>query len=243
MSDLCDGLARWATSLELEAIPQPVAQATRRALVDATGCMLAGATTPVSQTLRHQAAGVFTSGRCRVLGNALRLNPLGAAQLNGAAAGTLEMDPGFESGRVPAVGVVFAAVLAATEQTGTPRGDMFTGLVVGLEVAARLSFLLRDGLDAAPDDLATQICAISAALGTARALALDEDAAAQAMRIAASIHGGLALTSGTSVRPLQMGLAAEAAVRAVLLADSGMGGPDSAVEGEQALGRYAAATM
>jgi 2-methylcitrate dehydratase PrpD len=230
-TDLAGRLAAWSSALTLDRVPAPVVHAARRSLLDITGCALAGTTTPVSKTIRGTAGRLYAEGRCHLMGEVRRLNPMGAAMVNGVACNALEFDNTLATGRVHAAAVVFPAVLAATEATGAAPIDMLAAYVAGLEIAGLVGAAVAGPVTARGWSISAVAGLMGAVAGVARAFRLDSETTGHAMRLAAAKGGILSVCEGTSARATALAGISEEAVRACLYANDGLAGPEAALEG------------
>ncbi|GEO82074.1 MmgE/PrpD family protein [Pararhodospirillum oryzae] len=229
--DLAGAVAGWACRLRLEDLPPEGVHVLRRVMLDVTGCALAGAGTPVARVAHSLVSRVYTSGRCHVIGQSIHLNPLGAVRLNAVACNALEFDPVVLDGSVHAAAVILPVVMAATEMTQGRPQDLMAGLAAGLEVAALIARHAGSALGRRGWSASAVAAGLGATVGGARALRLDADAAAHAVRVAALRVGVLRLAEGTAARATTLGALAEDALHASLLAAEGVIGPEGGVDG------------
>ena len=157
-----------------------------------------------------------------------------AALINGGLIHSLEYDD-THTGSI----VHGSAVLAAVGACGRPNAGRVPGRRRSPPIARGWEMFVRLGL-AAPGAFQRegfQITSVGgtmvAALVAADIAGLDEDAAVNAVGIALSQSSGVFefLTNGSSVKSLHPGWAAHAGVLAARLAQAGMTGPETALEG------------
>jgi 2-methylcitrate dehydratase PrpD len=163
----------------------------------------------------------------------LRLSPALAALANGTAGHALDFDDiGLGAGHVSVA--VMPAALAVAELVGATGAGFIEAMVLGYEVAARLTRVAPDAVSG-PYEYGFHKPSVYAVFGgtaaCARLLGLDADATAAALGIAASSAGGLRVNFGTMTKPLHAGLASRTAVEAALLARSGLSANPAALEG------------
>jgi 2-methylcitrate dehydratase PrpD len=116
------------------------------------------------------------------------------------------------------------AVVAVAELVGADGAAFIDALVIGYEVAHRLTTMYGDtrlGPYAAGYHKPSVYGVFGAVSGAVRLLGLDATATAHAFGIAASQSGGLRANFGTMTKPLHAGLSNRTGVEAALLAASG----------------------
>lgn len=216
--------AAWCSELRWAALGTDIQKSAIRAVLDTLGVGLAGASRPLVQQVVGLMATESAPGPCSVLGKPGGLRPLAAAMANGTACHVLDYDDTCYDGIVHASCVVLPAVLACAEESNASGEELMTAFVAGSEITYLLGRVL-------PDIFwqgwwtTSLLGAIGAAAGSARALGCDADQTAQAMAIASCFTFGLRTVLGTDATPLGAGYAAEAGVRAALLARTGAKGP------------------
>jgi 2-methylcitrate dehydratase PrpD len=205
-------------------VASPRAQAVlKEALLDLLGCIVAGAAEEAGVLARDYAVAQAAGGPATVFGTGRRLSPALAALVNGTAGHALDFDDiGLGVGHV-SVAIVPAA-LAVAEQTGADGAALLDALVLGYEVAHRLTTMYPDtrlGPYAAGYHKPGVYAAFGGTAAAGRLLGLDADRLAHAFGIAATQAGGLRANFGTMTKPLHAGLANRTAVEAALLAGAG----------------------
>jgi 2-methylcitrate dehydratase PrpD len=168
-----------------------------------------------------------------VIGAGLRLAPALAALANGTAGHALDFDDiGLGAGHVSVA--ILPAALAVAEAVGASGAAFIEAMVLGYEVASRLTRIAPDAVSG-PYGYGFHKPSVYAVFGgtaaCARLLGLDADATASALGIAASSAGGLRVNFGTMTKPFHAGLANRTAVEAALLARSGFTADRAALEG------------
>ncbi len=227
------------------AAPLPADQAVeirsdvRRRVRDLLGVALAGSDSEPAGV----AAGVIErwGGReeCGLIGRAGRFPAPAAALFNGTAAHALDFDDTHLPSVLHPSASVVPAALAAAQAAGRGGAELVHAVAIGDEICARLgmagydagaraSVFFERGLHA------TSICGTIASAAAAGVLfGLGPDGLAHAMAIAASMGAGIleANRTGGTVKPLHCGWAAHSGVSAAELAQGGLTGPPTALEG------------
>ncbi len=204
-------LARFIVASTWDELPSHIRKEAGRALVNVTGCMLAGLREPSTQKV---IAG--TTDRALILG---------------AAANALD----FDDTHLPTVlhpgPPIGAALFALAEARAFSGRDLLHAYVLGVEIACRLANVVmpehyRHGWHI------TSTCGVfGAAAAAAKVLQLDETKAHCALALAATQASGLVEMLGSGSAGLNCGFAARNGVAAALLAEQGMRAPAQPIEG------------
>lgn len=213
------------------AVPSAAALAVgRRLVLDVVGLAVAARRTDYVAAVLASTAG---SGPCTAFGHARRLGAYDAALVNGTAAHGEDFDDTFEGGPVHAGAVVVPALVAVAEARGLDGSAVMRGIVVGAELMCRLSLVAPQAIHKAGFHPTAVIGALAAAAGVAAAIGLDAQRTTRALGIAGSLASGIIeyLADGSSTKRLHAGAAAQAGIRAALLAEAGFAGPATVLEG------------
>jgi 2-methylcitrate dehydratase PrpD len=176
-------------------------------------------------------------GPCTAIGHERTLGAAGAAFVNGTAAHGEDFDDTFEGGPVHAGAVVVPAVLAACERHGRHGQAALLGIAVGAETLCRLSLVAPRLIHKAGFHPTAVLGALGAAAGVSAALGLDRRQIVDALGIAGSMASGIIeyLAEGAWTKRLHPGWAAQAGLRAAMLARHGFIGPRTVLEGTHGL--------
>lgn len=221
-------LARFAAS----AAPPPAAEAvSRRLLLDICGLAFAARHEPYTRAALASAAG---TGPCTAIGHAQGLNLYDAALVNGTAAHGEDYDDTFEGGPVHAGVVVVPAALALAQHRGLDGAAVMRAIAIGAELMSRLSLVAPQAIHKAGFHPTAVIGAMAAAAAAGAAIGLDRARLAHALGTAGSLASGIIeyLADGSWTKRLHPGAAAQAGLRAALLAEGGFKGPASVFEGD-----------
>ena len=186
------------------------------------GVSLAGADHVACRQLRAVAAQQYGAGECTVLGAPHRGPAFAAALVNGTAAHALDFDDVSYDGMVHASAVVWPAVLAAAELANSSGGLAFDSFVAAVEVHCALGRAFTHNLFWKGFWTTGLLGSVAAAAGAAKALSLDVAATTSAIEIAMAQASGMRVIVGTPMKAVACGLAAEAGVRAAVLARAGI---------------------
>jgi 2-methylcitrate dehydratase PrpD len=229
-------LARWTRGVTLASVPAPVRAQVIATLVDTVG---------LSLSARHEFYTIAArdswdaDGPCTAFGHARRLDAGGAAFVNGIAAHGEDFDNTFEGCPVHSGAVIVPAVLALAERDGLTGAAAMAAMTVGIEVICRLGLVAQKGVHAGGFHPTSILGTMAAALACGHAMGLDEGRLTHALGIAGSAASGIIeyLADGSSTKRMHAGWAAQAGLRAAMLARAGFDGPRTVFEGTHGLYR------
>ena len=172
-------------------------------------------------------------GPCTAIGHERTLSASGAAFVNGTAVHGEDFDDTFEGGPVHAGAVIVPGVLAACERHNQDGASALVGIAMGVETLCRLSLVAPKQVHKAGFHPTAVLGAMAAAAGIGAALKLDRRQIVDALGIAGSMASGIIeyLAEGAWTKRLHPGWAAQAGLRAALLAKHGFLGPRTVFEG------------
>ncbi len=228
--DLAFEFAEHACSRSYGDLPASVVARTKNFILDTVGAAIAGSSADgidAGLQLVREAGG---APQATVLLFGDRLPATGVAMINGAMCQARDFDPVYEPGVMLPYGPVFAAALAAAELAKASGKELINAVALGTDVACRVSNALLSGL--AWSRTAT-LGVFGAAIAAARLLRLDRDRTVHALGLALSQSAGNIQTviDGSLAKRYQGGFAAEAGLKAALLASRGVTGPSNVFEG------------
>lgn len=220
-----------AAFAESAAPPPAVDAVSRRLLLDIAGLAFAARGETYVRAALASAAG---PGTCTAIGHRKGLNLYDAALVNGMAAHGEDYDDTFEGGPVHAGVVVVPAALAIAQHRGLDGTAVMRAIAVGAELMSRLSLVAPQAIHRAGFHPTAVIGAIAAAAAAGAAIGLDRARLANALGTAGSLASGIIeyLADGSWTKRLHPGAAAQAGLRAALLAEAGFVGPATVFEGD-----------
>jgi len=226
--------ARLAEFAATAQAPAAVLAVGRRLLVDIVGLAVAARHTDY---VRAALASALDDGNCTVFGHGRRVGVYDAALINGTAAHGEDFDDTFEGGPIHAGAVIVPAVLAIAEKRGLDGNAVMRGIAVGAELMCRMSLVAPQATHKAGFHPTAIFGAPAAAAAVGAALGLEAEKIARALGISGSLASGIIeyLADGSSTKRLHAGAAAQAGLRAALLAEAGFTGPVSVFEGAHGL--------
>ncbi|MBI1773756.1 MAG: MmgE/PrpD family protein [Proteobacteria bacterium] len=228
-------LAERIVALRPGALPAGLREVIEDLVLDIVGLCLAARQTDYVRALLTALSP--EGGSATAIGQSQRLDAAGAALVNGTAAHGEDFDDTFEGGPVHAGVVAVPAVFAAAERLGLDGPAVLKGLAVGLETICRLSLVAPKRVHKAGFHPTSVFGAMGAASGVAAAMDLDRAGIVNALGIAGSMASGIIeyLADGSWTKRMHPGWAAQAGLRAALMAASGFRGPASVFEGTHGL--------
>jgi 2-methylcitrate dehydratase PrpD len=225
--------ARWTTDLDLNDVPDEVAEAAKLHLLDTLGCGLAASALGIATEGRSTMAELGGADEATVIGGT-GLPAANAAFANAMVCHGLDFDD-THSDSVAHVSVVTCpASLAAGEQNGSSGRDVLTAIVAANEVVTRVG-MAASGLFHKRGFHPTAVCGIFGGTAAAGRLGgLDAERTASALGMAGSLASGLFayLADGTPTKPIHPAWAAHGSLLAARLAAYGAEGPSSIFEGK-----------
>jgi 2-methylcitrate dehydratase PrpD len=233
-------LSNFAIGLDWAAIPPPVIAAAKLHLLDTIGCGLAAHAIGEGDEAADLVIEQGGRPESTVIGNRDLLPAPSAALANGMLCHRLDYDDTHTGAGTHVSVTVAPAAVAAAEAAGADGRALLIALVAGSEVAVRIGM-------AAPFEFhhrgfhPTSVCGIfGATAAAARLLGLSSAELSNAFGIAGSMASGLFeyLSDGSATKPLHPGWAAQAGIQAARLAQRGLTGPSTVLEGR--FGLYAA---
>ncbi|HYG43502.1 MAG TPA: MmgE/PrpD family protein, partial [Bordetella sp.] len=204
-----------------DALPADVRRVARDCLVDWLGCAFAALAEPVSEIIADTAREEGGNAQATVLGRPWRGTLAQAALVNGTTSHALDYDdvnlsvPGHLSV------AILPGLLALAEHRACPAADVIAAFVAGYEFACAVGTLVEPAHYANGFHATGTIGCLGAALASAHLLKLSVLQACHAVGIAATQAAGLKAMFGSMAKPLHAGLAAQAGLRAALLAKKG----------------------
>lgn len=232
--DAIEELLDFGLTTTFEALPAPVVERARLAILDTLAAMVAGVSGEGMAGLTALYAGWGGKAEATALSAGVKL-PMGhAALLNGVAARAWDLDDVHEQNTCHINANIVPAVLAVAEARGGISGtELIAAVAVGSEMVCRLSSAPRISFSETGSSMSYQCGFYGAALAAARLLGLSKDQTRHALgiahaRVAGNQQGYLA---GAMTVRLMQGVAAEGGVLSALMAERGLTGSSEILEG------------
>jgi 2-methylcitrate dehydratase PrpD len=235
MGQQIEKLAEFVAETQWADVPEPVQRHTKLVLLDTLGVILAGGERPEVRELREGLAETAGTGATVYARGWPTHDPRTAALLNGIAGRSIELCEGLRLVSGQAAMQILPGVLAVGEHTGSPGREVLAALLLGYDVAGRLSAGFT------PRPLAHQngqVSLLAAAAAGARLSGLDGAGISRTMRIATTLLLTPSYTNavaGATTLNVAGGMSGFAAALAPELALAGFEAQDDAIE--EALGQ------
>ena len=137
MSETSEKIIDFIKGMRYDRLPGTTQIHAQRAIIDATGCMLAGIETPVGQGVGRVGIKFPHPGGSTIIGTSADISPFIAAMANSFRANALDGDDGHRASRLHAGGVIIPAALAACEQHDCGGDRFIEAVVLGYELGHR----------------------------------------------------------------------------------------------------------
>ena len=225
----------WAARLTLEQLSPATLDHAQILLLSLFESILVGSQTSWGNAARDTARQLGGQPTSTVLVFGDRIDAARAAFVNGSLAHSADIDDTDVQGMMHAGASVIPSALALGEWLDASGEDLVLALLAGYEVGIRVARAVQ------PSHFnrgfhATGTCgAIAAATAAARVARRSGDEIGQAISNAASFASGIGqfYYSGSTIKRVHAGRAAESGVMASLLAERGIFGAASALEGQR----------
>lgn len=226
------GLARFISGCSLEKIPEKFKADARLRILDWAGCAIAGAHYPQTVIAGRYLSSVGGAAESTAIGLDDRLPARSAAFLNGVAGHVCELDDGHRTAIGHPGSVTIPVALALAEKTGATGADFLKAVIIGYDTFARLGRTVNPSHYKTWHTTGT-VGTVAAAATAASILGLNEEAANNAIGLAATMAGGLIESFGSHAKALNIAEACQNGIDAALLAQSGFTGSHSALLGKK----------
>ncbi len=239
MAGLSDTLCRHIAETPVSALSAATREATGRAILDATGVMLAasGMSPDVAPFI---ALAEGSGGPCSILGVGARTSAAMAAFANGAMGHALDYEDAFDPAPCHPNAAAMPAAIAMAQQLGAEGApvsgaEFVTAIAIGCDLVCRMGLSLRQTMEESGWYPPPILGAFGAAAAAARLARLSPDQVRDALSLIlcqATAPGEIKHSEGTVIRAVREAFPAQAAVTSVLLARGGVRGFETPLEGK-----------
>ena len=234
--------AEFVEDFEFEQVPEAVRENAKHLLYDGLGSLL-GAASPrfdIVPLLGRWVSELGGSEECQIFGTSLRTDCNTAALVNGTLGYYCDIEPHHPGAIMHAIAVVGPAAMGVGEKLHSPGRDVLAALVLGTDVACRVSYALDGPTLYARGFHPTCVAGTFGSMAAASHLfGLKGRPLLHAFGLAGTQTSGLLSwvdDPTENSRPFNMGLGSFHGVRAAHLAACGFGGPPAIFEGKYPLG-------
>jgi 2-methylcitrate dehydratase PrpD len=229
-------LAEWAASFKLEDAPPEVVARMKALVLDLLRVVAVGAKLPWSRDARKYALKLGGNATSTLLFYGDRMDPVRAAFVNGSFAHACDLDDTHVGSMHHSGASVLPAALAVAERENSGGRALLEAAIVGYEAALRIGLAVQPQLFQKGFLATATVGPLGAALAVAKLLRFDAGDMAGALGAACTYAGGLAqfYKSGSVIKRVNAGKAAECGVIAALLTQDGIWGPRDILEGKEA---------
>lgn len=226
-------LGQWASTLTFADIPADVVEATKQRTLDVLGLSLAGAETPFGRSTRAAALALSPPGPSRLFGTGERVGPGTAAFANAACSQALEFDDTHNESIVHMSSPAVAAALALSEARPVSGREAIAAVAIANEISCRIGVVAPGQFHRRGFHPTGLFAPFGVTYLAGRLIGLDADALARAAGICGSFAAGVleCWVDGTQSKFLHAGGAAQSGITAALLAEGGVTGPPTILEG------------
>ncbi len=208
-----------------------VAAIVRHAWLDTLSVSIAGARTGVARGVLAYAGTLGVDGATHPWLSTQQCSLETAALVDAVMAHALDYDDVTPAWRGHPSAVVFPALGVLARHGHATVDDVVQAYIVGFEVGAQLGRMLAGRHYERGWHSTSTIGVIAATAAGCRLLRLSTNATSAAIGFASAQASGVQASFGSDAKPLQAGFAAAGAVRACLLAASGIGAGDTILDG------------
>lgn len=216
-------------------IPESVYKHACLCFLDYIACAVAGAKLYSDKEQAYLTAVASETGASTVLGHNTKSTMQTAAMINGVSAHVIELDDGHRIGMIHLGAPIISALLAVAEKENMSSKDFLYGIVIGYEVAIRLSCATQPGCKLNGYH-ATGVCGtVGAAMAIGAAMGFTFNQMKSCMSAAiTSASGVLEMIEGdTHLKPFNAGRAAMDAVSAAYIGKAEFRAPEDALGGKR----------
>jgi 2-methylcitrate dehydratase PrpD len=229
-------LSEWAANFRLEDAPAAAIGRMKALVLDLLRVVAVGARLPWSKDARQYALRLGGKATSTVLLYGDRLDAVRAAFVNGSFAHACDLDDTHVGSMHHSGASVLPAALAIAERENAGGKALLEAAIVGYEASLRIGLAVQPQLFH-KGFLATATCGpLGAALAAGKLLRFGAEDMAGALGAACTYAGGLAqfYKSGSVIKRVNAGKAAECGVISALLTQEGIWGPRDILEGKEA---------
>ncbi len=218
-------LSEFCGNLKLESIPSSVIEKTKWAILDNLGVILGASATQEGRRIADFVRDLGDREEATTIGFGFKSSTRNAAFLNGTMSEMLELQDGYTKGGIHACCGVISSALAVAENTNKGGKYLLESIVVGYEVANRVSEVVHPSHLSIGYQPTGTAGAIGAAATVGKLMGFDAERMFNTIGIAGfilPISTGDNLWGGYTIKPIHGGAAAKAGIESAMLAKRGL---------------------
>ncbi len=233
-ASVTEKLAGFAEGISYERLPPEVTQRAKMAILDSFANMLACGVNFKPETLSAVIGQFSPANESTVYGLFQKRSCADAALINGMMARILDLDDGHLAARGHPGALLVPTVFSLGEKAQKSGKEALAALVVGYEAYIRMGRTMNPAHRDRGFDATGTIGIFAASLAASRLLGLTVEQTVWSMGIAGSMASGLNeyLSDGSMPKNLHPGMAARNGILSAQLAQAGISGPKTVLEGK-----------
>jgi len=231
-------LANYAINAFQNDLPESIKKIGIQALIDQLGLQVAGSELSWSQSIYSVEKNYHRSqGLSSITRYGDQVSPIQAAFINGSFAHAQDFDDTHQAAQTHPGSVVIPAAIALAEHHNLPGNITLRAIILGMEIMLRLSHSLSPVCMEGGHHTCPTIGPFGSAIASGLLMGLNETQLTHALGICGSYSGALTefTLSGGSVKRIYPGLGARSGLEAALLANEGLTGPATIIEGRKGM--------
>jgi len=230
-------IARSLVNSRFDAIPSAVRHEATRAFVNWLGCVLGGCNDRLIFAAMTALEGSFGAPVATVVGHDRRVDAPNAALLNSLSTSIHAFDDTHSATIIHPTRSVASALMAVAESRAVTGAEFLHALILGIDIECRVGrALMVTPASVSPGFLPTGLTgALGAAAAIGKMSAFDEPHLVWALSLAAGTASGLREVIGSDAALFFLANAARNGLIAARMAESGMTGSETVLEGPKGL--------
>lgn len=235
---ISEQFAKFIKTTTYDALPAEVVAIAKERILDTLGAAIAGYSNWDYSGQLAQACRSLGTGKFSVIGSPKKeFSAALVAMINAAYAHSIELDDGHKNAGCHAGAVVVPVALAMAQEFGGSGKDLICAVTVGYEVIYRIAAHVNPAQINKGFHPSSNCGVYGAAAAAGKLMGLTEQQIANGLGQAGMFAGGTmeATTSGQRAKCVQVGNAAYSGIVAAYLAQTGMEGCVTALEGKNGL--------
>ena len=234
---LTQKFAAFIAGTNYDDLPEQVIMLAKERIMDTLGAAIAGSVNWEYAAQLREACKKLGSGECSVIGGEKCYPAAHAAMINATYAHSVELDDGHKNAGCHAGAVVVPTALTMAQAMGKSGRELIAAVAIGYEVTYRIASHVNPAQINKGFHPSSNCGAYGAAAVAGKLMGLNEEQLANALGRAGMLASGTmeATKSGQRAKCVQVGNAAYNGILAACLAQTGMEGCLTALEGPNGL--------